>query len=327
MCGLEGPWAYTGSNSLTAPADTASAADFSHIVEYTDLDANHVGGDVSWTPPEGDASIETYETYLATDAAGSGGVLAGGVAVGTNVYAVLSDTDSTGKSHIVVYTKSVLVEQTTPASLALTDVSKSVSAVSFGDLDLDALQIGGGLSFTPPGNPSSLAWGWNVYIAKDSAGSGRTLLLSSSYSGSNSLTVAADTASAADFSHIVVYTESSLCEQTVPAATSLTGVSKSVSVASFEDLDLDANHVGGDVSWTPPEGDAGIEAYETYLATDAAGSGGALAGSTAVGTNVYAVSSDTDSTGQSHIVVYTKSLLAEQTTPAASSSARSMSSH
>ena len=40
------------------------------------------------------------------------------------VYAVLSDTDSTGKSHIVVYTKSVLVEQTTPAALALTDVSK-----------------------------------------------------------------------------------------------------------------------------------------------------------------------------------------------------------
>ena len=79
---------------------------------------------MSWTPPESDAGIETYETYLATDAAGSGGVLAGGVAVGTNVYAVSSDTDSTGKSHIVVYTKSVLVEQTTPAALALTDVSK-----------------------------------------------------------------------------------------------------------------------------------------------------------------------------------------------------------
>ena len=48
------------------------------------------------------------------------------------VYAVLSDTDSTGKSHIVVYTKSVLVEQTTPAALALTDVSKSVSACYLG---------------------------------------------------------------------------------------------------------------------------------------------------------------------------------------------------
>ena len=164
--GLEGPWAYSGSNSLTVPADTASAADFSHIVEYTDLDANQVSGDVSWTPPVCEAAIETYETCLATDAAGSAGVLAGGVAVGTNVCAVSSDTASTGWSHIVVHAKSVLVELSTPTALALTDESLSVFAVSFGDLDLGALQIGGGLSFTPSGNPSRLAWGWKVYIAK-----------------------------------------------------------------------------------------------------------------------------------------------------------------
>ncbi len=239
------------------------------------------------------------------------------MAVGTNVYAVSSDTDSTGKSHIVVYTKSMLAEQTTPAALALTDESLSVSAVSFGDVDLDTLQIGGGLSFTPPDNPLSLAWGWKVYMAKDSAGSDRTFVLAGSYNGSNSLLVPADTASTVDFSHIVVYTESSLCEQTVPAAASMTDVSKSVSAVSFHDLDFDLNHVGGDVSWTPPVSAEGIETYETYLATDAAGSDGVLTGSVAVGTNVYAVSIDTDSTGKSHIVVYTKSTLAEQTTPAA----------
>ena len=49
--------------------------------------------------------------------------------------AVLSSTSSTGRSHIVVHTKFVLVEQATPAALARTDVSKSVPAVSFGDLD------------------------------------------------------------------------------------------------------------------------------------------------------------------------------------------------
>ena len=132
--------------ALADVSKSVSAVSFGDL----DLDANHVGGDVSWTPPEGDASIETYETYLATDAAGSGGVLAGGVAAGTNVYAVLSDTDSAGKSYIVVYTKSTLAEQTTPAALALTDVSKSVSAVSFGDLDLDANHVGGDVSWTPP---------------------------------------------------------------------------------------------------------------------------------------------------------------------------------
>ncbi len=169
--GLEGPWAYSGSNSLTVPADTASAADFSHIVEYTDLDANQVSGDVSWTPPVGEAGIETYETCLATDAAGSAGVLSRRASpqmlpVGTTVSAVSSDTASTGWSHIVVHAKSVLVELSTPTALALTDESLSVFAVSFGDLDLGALQIGGGLSFTPSGNPSRLAWGWKVYIAK-----------------------------------------------------------------------------------------------------------------------------------------------------------------
>ena len=128
-------------------------------------------------------------------------------------------------------------------------------------------------------------------------------------------------------SHIVSYTKSTLAEQTMPAALELTDVSKSVSAVSFGDPDLDANHVGGDVSWTPPVSNARIKTYETYLATEAAGSGAALAGSMAVGTNVYAVSNDTDSTGKSHIVVYTKSLLAGQTTPAASSSARSTSSH
>ena len=111
---------------------------------------------MSWIPPESDAGIETYETYLATDAAGSGGVLAGSLAVGTNVYAVSSDTNSTGKPHIVVYTKSTLAEQTTPVALALTDVSKSASAASFGDLDLDVNHVGGVVSWTPPVNDGNI---------------------------------------------------------------------------------------------------------------------------------------------------------------------------
>ena len=118
-------------------------------------------------------------------------------------------------------------------------------------------------------------------------------------------------------SHIVVYTKSALAEQTTPTALVLTDVSKSVFAVSFDDLDFDLSHVGGDVSWTPPVSAEGIETYETYLATDAAGSGGALAGSMAAGMNVNAVSSDIDTMGKSHIVVHTKSTLAEQTAPAA----------
>ncbi len=78
----------------------------------------------------------TYETHLATDAAGLGGVLADCMAVSTSVHAVLSNTASAAQSHIVVCTKSRLAERTTPTALALTDFSKSVFAVSLGNLDL-----------------------------------------------------------------------------------------------------------------------------------------------------------------------------------------------
>ncbi len=77
---------------------------------YTGLDANQLSGDLSSTSPVGHAAIMTPETYPTTDAAGSAGALGGGVAVGTNVYAVSSNTDSAGRSHIVVCAKSVLVE-------------------------------------------------------------------------------------------------------------------------------------------------------------------------------------------------------------------------
>ena len=93
--------------------------------------------------------------------------------------------------------------------------------------------------------------------------------------------VLSNTASAAQ-SHLVVYTKSRLAERTTPTALALTDFSKSVFAVSFGNLDLGANHVGGDVSWTPPEIDAGIETYESYLATDATSSGGALADCMAV---------------------------------------------
>ena len=43
--------------------------------------------------------------------------------------AVSSDTDSRGKSHIVVYTKSTLAEQAMLAALELTDVLKGKSHI------------------------------------------------------------------------------------------------------------------------------------------------------------------------------------------------------
>ena len=83
-----------------------------------DVDANQVWGDMFWTPPVSNVGFETYETYLATVAAGSGGVLADSAAVRMNVSAASSDTDYAGKSHIVICTDSALAARTTPAVLA-----------------------------------------------------------------------------------------------------------------------------------------------------------------------------------------------------------------
>ncbi len=61
------------------------------------------------------------------------------------MYAVPPDPESADLSHLV-YTKSTLAVQTMPAALALTDVSRCLSAVSFEDLDLEANLLGGDLS-------------------------------------------------------------------------------------------------------------------------------------------------------------------------------------
>ncbi len=92
--------------------------------------------------------------------------------------------------------------------------------------------------------------------------------------GMNLCAVSSDTDSAVK-SHIVS-TKSMLAEQTAPAAIALTDVSRSVSVFPFGDLDVNANQVCGDMSWTPPVSNVGFETYETYLATVAAGSGGVV---------------------------------------------------
>ena len=52
--------------------------------------------------------------------------------------------------HLVIYTKSLLVEQTTPANFALSDTQSIASAIVFVDLDLDYGDLGGNISWSPP---------------------------------------------------------------------------------------------------------------------------------------------------------------------------------
>ncbi len=87
-------------------------------------------------------------------------------------------------------------------------------------------------------------------------------------------------------SHIVVYTKFTLAVTTTPATLALADAAEGAFAVSLGDLNFGANPVSGDVSWTPPLDDANTKIYGPDLATDAAGSAGALGGGTGVGTKV-----------------------------------------
>ena len=67
---------------------------------------------------------------------------------------------------LAVYTRSSLAEQSTPVSFSFQDVSFQVENVTFGDLDLDAFDLGGTLSWA---EPSGAALYYEVYIARSLA--------------------------------------------------------------------------------------------------------------------------------------------------------------
>ena len=56
--------------------------------------------------------------------------------VGTNQLAMVANTSLGSYTHVVVYTKSSLAEQTTPAALNFSDTSATVTDVVFVDQDL-----------------------------------------------------------------------------------------------------------------------------------------------------------------------------------------------
>ncbi|CAE7472994.1 unnamed protein product, partial [Symbiodinium pilosum] len=55
-----------------------------------------------------------------------------------------------GQTHVLVYTQSSLVEQTTPVGSAFNDSIAVVRNVSFTDLDLDSYELGGNVTWEDP---------------------------------------------------------------------------------------------------------------------------------------------------------------------------------
>jgi hypothetical protein len=247
-----------------------------------DLDADELGGYVTWVAP-GAGAVSEYVAYLASDAGGSSrmGPLGGtAVAYGTNAALLPMNTPNVSFTHVLVYTKSSLAEQTTPAENVMTDSYVRIGALVFPDKDLDAGDLGGTVSWTPIATPRLDRFA--VYLSEDSVGTdpypAKGLMGSDQHVvpvGTNELNVPSDTAmipppngiyTRVARTHVVLFAASVLAEQTTPAAvTSLTDVAVSVSAVQFEDLDLDVGELGGNLSWTPPASVADVIAYNVFL--------------------------------------------------------------
>ncbi|CAE6912031.1 unnamed protein product [Symbiodinium natans] len=135
-------------------------------ISFTDLDLDmqDLSGDVSWLQPTSRDFVSTYVIYLAFDPVGSGRSQLNEVPLDTNLITIPPDTKSGNRQFLLVYAKSVLAEQTTPASFAISDVVAMASNVTFEDFDLDASDIGGNLTWVAAENEAYVQH-YVVYLA------------------------------------------------------------------------------------------------------------------------------------------------------------------
>eukprot|EP00439_Symbiodinium_sp_Y106_P052355 s5200_g7.t1 len=241
---------------------------------------------------------------------------------------------------VLVHSVSTLSEQTTPTWKNVSDTNFQVTNVQLEDLDLDFQQLGGSITWEPCFRVTLLTFtdldldndelggtlGWfehsqsykvvayHVFLATDETGSNRFRISNGTGipQGSNEFDVEPDT---------TVWLEGS------QHATHFC-----VFQVSFTDLDLDVSQFGGNLTWQQPSLDTAlITHYMVYFGLDAAGLDnryndteleelGALSyvemGEVPYGTNSFQVPAGTVRSSYSHFLVYSRSTLAEASTPA-----------
>jgi len=81
-----------------------------------DLDSQELGGTVVWSPPADVSQAASYDLYLCLNSAGGDPRTSiGSVPVGINQVSVSDNSPTTLYPYLAVYTKSTLLEQSTPA--------------------------------------------------------------------------------------------------------------------------------------------------------------------------------------------------------------------
>ncbi|CAJ1372391.1 unnamed protein product [Effrenium voratum] len=281
-----------------------------------DLDAEDLGGNVSWRQPEDSSLVVHYTVYLATSGWGADRSQVAQVEVGSTVAPVQPDTPL-NFTQVLVYAQSLLAEQTTPVALNISDTVASVSNVEFVDKDLDTAELGGNVTWTEPLIDYNFVQFYDVYLANSSYGAFRAQLGAPLGAGLAETAVPVDLAQ--EFhTHIVVYTRSVLVEQSTPVAAQISDTSSDVQNVTFTDEDLDAEDLGGRIYWDSPAEFSQVTGYNIYISQDAFGGGRSLIAEQTLNESRQAVlAADYTLANFRHLVLYSRSSLAEQTTPVA----------
>eukprot|EP00434_Breviolum_minutum_P017639 symbB.v1.2.015570.t1/scaffold1165.1/size134377/2 len=240
---------------------------------------------------------------------------AGTMEVQTRSMTVPPETVMGNYTHYLIYAASSLAEQTYPLALLIDDTDASVSSIHFYGQDLDFYDLGGDVSWQAPNDTEHLD-AYLVYLAEGATGIGRSQLGSAVPPEVLKLHVPSNT-KRANFTHFTVYTRSVLVEQTTPAFLAIQDEASRANNVSFIDDDLDLGEIGGNLTWLPPVDDSEVIDYVIYLAEDRFGSNRSLLGNVTVDTYSFPVPENTQLLRHTHLLVYARSVLEEQTTPAA----------
>ncbi|CAE8590871.1 unnamed protein product, partial [Polarella glacialis] len=310
-------------NSSAAPTVKVSGLSFSD----TDALPGRLRGSVLFQPPDQTATVATFAIFLAMDAAGSSKDRLATIPLGSNSFVLPNSTDRQSHDWLLVYCENPAGLATTPAALRLYDASDaqpaaSVTGLLFDDLDSADGQIQGKVIWTEPDDTASFEK-YGIYLAADRFGASKSPLAVLVEVGTNSLSFPAGVLRQA-YDFLVVYTINANRSSQTPTAIFLqdnTTLRPTVSVTNlrFQDEDVGAGSVGGEVSWQEPDDMATVSHFTAVLSDAADGSANAspLAESIARGVNQYQIDDGTPRLTRDHLLVYTKNANGLQSVPCA----------
>jgi len=171
------------------------------------------------------------------------------------------------------------------------DTDASVSSIQFADKDLDGGEIGGHVTWTPPAD-ASLVSHYLMYIAAAGELITRFRIGIDIPVGTNVILLPPETAEG-PYERVVVYTKSTLAEQTTPVAITLVDNEATVQTIVYPDEDLDAVEIAGPVIWQPPVDVTHVTHYSVYVGAYSSAFRTTVGGDNVpVGTNQYFIANN-----------------------------------